>query len=153
MPNEPGRRRGLFGANVVSEFHDIAAKERAARPKRGNPERVAQISVKTWLHLVFPGCIVAASVNEAPSNSVNPFERARFYGARKRAGVVSGFPDLTVLLDGGRVFFIEMKSATGRLSENQRLVHQKLRSLGHVVIVARDIETASAALRAEGLIR
>lgn len=138
----------------MSEFHDLAMAERPApKTKRARPERAAQINVIAWLRLVFPGCVVAATVNEQGAASRDPMQRARFGMARRAAGVVSGFPDLTVAIQGGRTFFIEMKSEKGRLSEVQKDVHAKLHGLGHVVIVARDIDSAAAALRAEGLIR
>jgi len=45
-------------------------------------------------------------------------------------------PDLQVVLQGGKVIWIEMKRTKGGvLSDKQKLVHAHLRRLGHVVIV------------------
>lgn len=42
----------------------------------------------------------------------------------------SGVPDRLVLLPGGRIFFVELKTDTGRLSPLQEFVHGRLRRLG-----------------------
>ena len=47
-------------------------------------------------------------------------ERHRFAAARKKSGVVTGFPDLTVWLPGGRVVLIEMKKRGTDLSKHYR---------------------------------
>lgn len=41
-----------------------------------------------------------------------------------------GVPDRLVLLPGGRVIFVELKTDTGRLSTLQEFVHGRLRRLG-----------------------
>jgi hypothetical protein len=129
-----------------------AARDARPKTKRGNPEREQQRAVKEWLETQFPRCIVAAVENERKGDSSNPHSRARFAAARKKSGVVSGFPDLTVWLPGGKVVLIEMKSATGKLSDAQKALHPKLRELGFTVIVARDISSAEAEFRKAGLL-
>lgn len=126
-------------------------KPRAAAPakKRGNPERDAQTAVVAWLRKA--GCIVAASVNEAPADAVDPDRRARFYASRARAGVLKGWPDLTVIAPGGRVFWVEMKSAKGRTTAAQDALHADMRSRGCVVLVARDIWGLQAELARVGI--
>lgn len=42
----------------------------------------------------------------------------------------SGVPDRLVLMPGGRVIFVELKTDTGRLSTLQEFVHGRLRRLG-----------------------
>ena len=42
----------------------------------------------------------------------------------------AGMPDRLVILPGGRVLFVELKTASGRLSVRQRLKIQELRCLG-----------------------
>ena len=46
-----------------------------------------------------------------------------------------GFPDLLEIQPGGRVRFVEMKSKRGRVSPIQRFWHERLRGLGHEVLV------------------
>lgn len=48
-------------------------------------------------------------------------------------------PDRLVLLPGGRVFFVELKSQKGRLSIGQKRHLDNLRSLGFEVRVLRDL--------------
>lgn len=54
----------------------------------------------------------------------------------KREGVVAGVPDIFVLLEGGKIVWIEMKKRKGgRLSDAQKTVHAAFAELGHDVIV------------------
>lgn len=71
--------------------------------------------------------------------------------ARVRYGLGVGSADLVGLLRAsGRVFAVEVKTATGRLSPDQRRWLQALRSLGGFACVARSVPDALAALdRAE----
>lgn len=48
---------------------------------------------------------------------------------------VAGLPDRIVLLPGGRIFFVELKSPSGRLSTVQEVIHHKLQNLGFTVHV------------------
>lgn len=45
----------------------------------------------------------------------------------------AGIPDRMVLLPGGRLRFVELKTETGKLSKVQIAVHAKLRALGFQV--------------------
>lgn len=47
----------------------------------------------------------------------------------------SGMPDRMVLLDDGRVLWVELKTDGGRLSAIQKYRHAQLAKLGHAVIV------------------
>lgn len=51
-----------------------------------------------------------------------------------------GEPDFMILADGGRVLFIECKSAVGKLSTEQQALHAWMRKLGHTVHVVRTME-------------
>ena len=44
-----------------------------------------------------------------------------------------GIPDRLVLMPGGRVIFVELKTDRGRLSKIQQAVHRKLLALGMTV--------------------
>lgn len=46
---------------------------------------------------------------------------------------VNGIPDLLVLTNVGRMFFVEVKSETGRLSEIQKHTHKVIESKNGVV--------------------
>jgi hypothetical protein len=53
---------------------------------------------------------------------------------------VSGLPDRMVLLPGGRVIFIELKSPTGTVKPHQTVIHNRLRRLGFEVLVLNTTE-------------
>lgn len=48
---------------------------------------------------------------------------------------VSGLPDRMVLLPGGRLIFVELKSPTGTVAPHQTVIHNRLRRLGFEVLV------------------
>lgn len=68
-------------------------------------------------------------------------ERKLFNGVEALGGIAykfvspghAGVPDRIVLMPKGNLFFIELKTRTGVLSELQIAVHNKIRGLGHKV--------------------
>lgn len=61
--------------------------------------------------------------------------KARGGWAIKLLPSVSGLPDRLVLLPGGRLLFIELKSPTGTVEPHQTVIHRRLRTLGFEVLV------------------
>lgn len=61
--------------------------------------------------------------------------KARGGWAIKLLPSVSGLPDRMVLLPGGRIYFVELKSPTGTVQPHQSVIHRRLRTLGFVVEV------------------
>lgn len=53
-----------------------------------------------------------------------------------------GFPDRSALLPGGRIVFIEFKSAVGVVSVHQTYWLEKLRKMGFTAGVARNLDDA-----------
>lgn len=53
----------------------------------------------------------------------------------KQAPTTKGLPDRLVLLPGGRIFLVELKTSTGQCSPAQLLVHSHMAALGTKVIV------------------
>lgn len=51
----------------------------------------------------------------------------------KMAPTVKGMPDRLVLLPGGRMYLVELKTLTGTKSPSQNLWHQRAAQLGTVV--------------------
>lgn len=117
---------------------------------RGSPERQVQVTLRRWLETVLPlGTIVAAVKNESAPKSQDPNARARYFAKRKAEGVVTGFPDLAVLMPGGQILLVEVKAPkTGILSAAQDGLHARLRTLGYPVVVAMSVETCRGALQA-----
>jgi hypothetical protein len=59
---------------------------------------------------------------------------------------VTGLPDRLVLLPGGVVFFVEVKTTGKKPTAVQRLVHEKLRGLGFRVEVVDSIKQLNSIL-------
>jgi hypothetical protein len=62
-------------------------------------------------------------------------------------GVVAGFPDLMCIADG-RCVLIELKTATGKLSEVQKELHKSIIGLGTDVKVVRTLDEFQAVIEA-----
>jgi hypothetical protein len=54
-----------------------------------------------------------------------------FFHDRSRECNAKGFPDLVIALKAGRVIWLELKSAKGRLRPDQKQVRMMLLALGH----------------------
>jgi hypothetical protein len=67
------------------------------------------------------------------------------YGRVRDAGLVSGAPDLIVLKDG-KVFFLEVKTKTGRMRPSQKLFAERLRQHGFDYFVVRSLDDALKAV-------
>lgn len=138
------------GAAYTAKLRQRKPRAAKTRAKRATPERDAQRAVVAYLQQA--GCIVAASVNESPADASDPDKRARFYAARAKGGVLKGWPDLTVIAPGGRVFWIEMKSAKGKPTVAQTELHAEMRRRGCIVLVARDIWSLQAEMEQAGIV-
>lgn len=99
-----------------------------------------QAAVIEALRLQFPRAIVAAVPN---GGSRNPIEAAKM----KRTGTLAGVPDIIVALPSGRVCWLEVKTASGRVSGAQQGIMERLGALGHPVRVCRDVSDALAFVR------
>lgn len=107
-------------------------------------ESEIQRAIVEYLRAVLPESIVFAVPNGAsrtasgrPANAV--------------AGLLPGIPDLCVLLPRGESVFFEVKSAKGRVSDNQLAIHIKMQPLDHRVAVVRSIDEVRLALKAWGI--
>src|SRR5262245_55148299 len=63
----------------------------------------------------------------------------------KAIGTVAGIPDLICVFEG-RVYALELKSEGGRVTDVQRITHERLREAGAHVAVAYGIDEALAQL-------
>ena len=59
-------------------------------------------------------------------------------------GLEYGIPDLIIVHDE-KVYFVELKSDTGKVSDKQKSVHERLRRAGFIVWVVRDLESIQTA--------
>jgi hypothetical protein len=69
----------------------------------------------------------------------------------KSIGTIAGVPDLVCILYG-RAYCLEIKTERGRVSEVQRVVHERLRRAGAEVVVAFDLNEVLAQLTAWGIL-
>lgn len=113
-------------------------------------ESQIQRSIVAYLRSVLPDAIT----HHSPNEGVRGGRAGYLDGAMaKAAGQVAGFPDIVTLIHaklGGPVFF-EVKSATGRVSTAQAVLHEKLEHLGYRVAVVRSIDEVRAALAGWGI--
>ena len=110
--------------------------------KLGQEDRI-QIAILDYLEAVAPDAIVFAVPNEG--------RRSYTTAARhKLLGMVAGVPDL-VLTHGGKAFFFEVKSPTGRLRPAQKLFLERAQASGARCAVVRSIDDVRAALDAWGV--
>jgi hypothetical protein len=65
-------------------------------------------------------------------------EKLGFYVVKIIQCNKNGFPDLMVLIRGSAVF-IEVKSATGKVSELQKYRHKQLQELGYPIIITSSL--------------
>ena len=79
--------------------------------------------------------------------------RSRVEGAILKAiGTVAGVPDIICIFEG-RFYALELKAERGRVTDVQRVVHERLREAGANVAVAHGIDQALAQLEAWNLLR
>jgi hypothetical protein len=106
-----------------------------------NAEARIQASIVEGIRGVAPELLCFAVPN---GGYRTPVEAARM----RWTGVLAGVPDLVVIAPGGRAYFLEVKTATGRLSRVQQAVHETLIALGTPPAIVRSIEDARLAFAA-----
>jgi hypothetical protein len=63
------------------------------------------------------------------------------------AGIPTGWPDITGLLPGGRFLSIEVKSARGRQTPEQKDYQARIGAAGGIYILARSLAAVQESLR------
>ena len=106
-------------------------------------EAAFQQAIVETLTLQLRGCVIAAVPNEVHETG----RRAKAEVSKKKArGLCPGFPDLIVIWGLG-CYLIEVKTPKGRLSENQKAVHARLKENGVAVFVIRNHKELDEAIR------
>jgi hypothetical protein len=115
--------------------------------RRGTPEADAQRAIVQALRTILPkGSIVHHCANEvAGGDRRSRLRQAMLVGM----GVHPGFADL-IVLSGGRVLFLEVKSRTGRLRPEQRSFRDEVRAQGFGWALVRSLDDALGALADHG---
>lgn len=111
------------------------------KPPKIRSESTEQITFIARVRHFHPNVLVFAIPNGGKRD-------AREAARLKHEGVVAGVPDLMVALTKPPYsgLFIELKRTDGgRVSEAQKLIHDKLRKAGYLVVVAYGVEDAYSA--------
>lgn len=93
-----------------------------------HPEAEFQKGVIKWFRATFPEYLIFSVPNEAGYKNSAHFASL---------GLLSGASDLIIVLPN-KVLFIECKSPTGKLREEQKKFRDSVRSLNHDYYVIRD---------------
>ena len=100
--------------------------------KRKSVEHIDQVKVVQHFRAFYPEVIIAAIPNGGDRTAS---ERVRLHSE----GVLAGMPDLCVLeaKNGFHGLFVEMKTATGQQSKEQKALQLQLNNRGYLCTVAR----------------
>lgn len=98
-------------------------------------EHTEQVKLVQRVRAFYPDTIIAAIPNGGDRTAS---ERVRLH----QEGVMAGMPDLCVLeaCGGFHGLFIEMKTATGRQSNEQKALQLTLNANGYLCVVARSAD-------------
>ena len=104
-------------------------------------EDTLQASIINYLRLVCPDLIIAAIPN---GGKRGPAEAAML----KRTGMLKGLPDIVIVGYLGQSYWIEVKTAKGRLSPAQSAIALQMTTMGVPSAVCRSIDDVRVALAA-----
>ena len=98
-------------------------------------EHTEQVKLVQRVRAFYPDVIIAAIPNGGDRTAL---ERVRLYSE----GVLAGMPDLCVMepCGGFHGLFIEMKTKTGRQSNEQKALQLTLNAKGYLCVVARSAD-------------
>lgn len=98
-------------------------------------ESQEQQIVVNWFKVTYPDYIIFSVPNGGTRNKIEATNM-------KREGLLKGVPDLCILLDNN-CFFVEMKKRkSGRLSDAQKNIIERINRLGHDVLVCYGADDA-----------
>ena len=99
-------------------------------------EHVHQVTLVNWFRKNYPDYLIYA----VPNGELRAMSVAQ---RLKAEGVVSGIPDLEILIPNGITIRVEMKKEKGgNVSKEQKAIHATMERLGHTVLICRGWEDA-----------
>jgi hypothetical protein len=104
-------------------------------------EHNAQAILVNWFRRKYRGYLIFA----VPNGGARDATTAK---RLKTEGTTAGIPDL-VIVAKDKIFFVEMKSAKGVLSDKQKAIHEIIRGLGFTVYVAYSWQEAQEKIEKE----
>lgn len=102
-------------------------------------DKLQSLLVRTFYKRFTNKAILIHIPNQRRSSAMN-------WRVLEAMGAVAGIPDLLLLVPGREPVFVEVKTSTGKLSDNQVLTHKRLTSLGYGVYTVRDVDGFEAVL-------
>ena len=110
-------------------------------------EHKIQVALFDYLRLAAKPEIIYAAI---PNGG---FRHIRVAASLKNEGVRRGTPDIFFCLPGGKVAWLEMKNAKGRLTPEQEAFRDGVRKLGHEWAMARSVDEAIPHLTRWGVMK
>jgi hypothetical protein len=94
-----------------------------------------------WFRYSFPRVVIASFPNGVYINGTQ-LQRVKRWNILKAEGATSGMPDLLIAMASGPYhgLFIEMKTSTGKLSDQQKIIHAALINSGYCVKICRSLD-------------
>lgn len=118
----------------------IAGRRSAPRkprdPKLGPTEHKIQVALFDYLALAQRDNVEIRAIPNGEKRHISVASRLKAEGVRR------GTPDIFVCLPGGRIAWLEMKAAKGRLSEDQIAFRDRVLALGHLWEMASSVDEA-----------
>ena len=118
----------------------------AEMTRRNQPEAAAPTQRDPAPHMACTRLV------RSPSTSPGGYRTCVEGAILKAIGTVAGVPDIICIFEG-RCYALELKAERGRVTDVQRVVHERLREAGAHVAVAHGIDQALAQLEAWNLLR
>ena len=113
-------------------------------------EDIVQKNICTFLDAALPPDSYYCSIPNGSVLAGNPTRRAMQMNKLKKTGLKLGAPDLFILARG-RFFAIEVKSDTGKLSDNQRTTSDKIIEAGGGWCMVRSTADVEQFLLSQGV--
>lgn len=141
-----------IAAKDLPKFLTDKPRKSSGKP-RNHEEDDLQIAVCRYLDLL-PHTLYWATPNHLMRNKSGSGAELGFLAKQKRMGVKRGFPDIGILFRSHKgnpvTCFAELKSATGKLNDQQIAWIKALNIMGHPAKVIRTIDELKDLLRSSG---
>lgn len=124
--------------NVLEQMRTLA-NATVTRKKPSREEDNLQIACRYWFDAQYPQ--LAMLLHHSPNEGLLP-KSARDGAKRKAMGVRAGFPDFILLIPshGYHYLCVELKTATGRQSTNQKSYEEAVTAVGGKYVICRSLD-------------
>ena len=111
------------------------------------PETLLQIQIVEYLSLIAQknDFIFFSIPNEGAMTGAGGKMPFALMTTLKKMGMLPGIHDLCIIKNG-RAYFIEVKTETGKVKENQQIIINSLYKIGCGIVIVRNIEDVKDAL-------